>query len=130
MVFTRTRQETLNRHRPPPPLEQVREIFGEHRPFLFAQLQKLIRQACPSLAQHACAPKQRHLRGRLWRTAGGHADLTHFSMRLRISIGASEASRLYESLRAAAPQARAAKRRVSAPFGAVCRRRSGRVRAP
>ncbi len=24
---------------------QVREIFGEHRPFLFAQLQKLIRQA-------------------------------------------------------------------------------------
>ena len=23
---------------------QVREIFGEHRPFLFAQLQKLIRQ--------------------------------------------------------------------------------------
>jgi len=26
-------------------LEKVREIFGEHRPFLFAQLQKLIRQA-------------------------------------------------------------------------------------
>ena len=25
-------------------LEKVREIFGEHRPFLFAQLQKLIRQ--------------------------------------------------------------------------------------
>ena len=25
-------------------LSQVREIFGEHRPFLFAQLQKLIRQ--------------------------------------------------------------------------------------
>ena len=27
-------------------LEKVREIFGEHRPFLFAQLQKLIRQVC------------------------------------------------------------------------------------
>lgn len=26
-------------------LQKVREIFGEHRPFLFAQLQKLIRQA-------------------------------------------------------------------------------------
>ncbi|KAJ1475255.1 hypothetical protein T484DRAFT_3189994 [Baffinella frigidus] len=26
-------------------LDRVREIFGEHRPFLFAQLQKLIRQA-------------------------------------------------------------------------------------
>ena len=28
-------------------LEKVREIFGEHRPFLFAQLQKLIRQVSP-----------------------------------------------------------------------------------
>ncbi|MGB1605186.1 MAG: hypothetical protein ACPIOQ_71300 [Promethearchaeia archaeon] len=32
-------------------LEKVRQIFGEHRPFLFAQLQKLIRQVCSC---HTC----------------------------------------------------------------------------
>jgi len=34
-------------------LEKVREIFGEHRPFLFAQLQKLIRQAEEEASQQA-----------------------------------------------------------------------------
>jgi hypothetical protein len=33
--------------------EQVREIFGQHRPFLFAQLQKLIRQARAREAPHS-----------------------------------------------------------------------------
>ncbi len=33
---------------------QVREIFGEHRPFLFAQLQKLIRQVRFTCSDYVC----------------------------------------------------------------------------